>query len=413
MFLSKKMRELASQKEAAQSALLAVMAKEGATTKEIEDATEALNTVNSKISAQTALDTGKKFDENGQEVTGEPKPQDKNTDKFASTEYRQAFMDYIRTGKQSNLLEFRDAKTGGVQFNSADASTTTADAAAIVPSTILQDVIKKVESYGQVYARVRKLAVRGGVKVPILSVKPVATWIGENTSSERQKVDLSASVTFTYYGLECKIATSIVADAVTIEQFESILIDLIGEAITKALDISIISGPGNSSPLGITKDPRIPATHVVTLTPAEFQKWDVWKKKVFAKLSAGYKGGAVFLMASGTFEGYIDGMVDANGQPIGRVNYGITDGPQETFGGHAVVEVEDDVVANYDDAAAGDVVAIYGNLNNYAINSNMQLMMYRYLDHDTNEWVDKAILIADGKTLDANAFVIVKKGAAA
>ena len=44
--------------------------------------------------------------------------------------------------------------------------------------------------------------------------------------------------------------------------------------------------------------------------------------------------------------------------------------------------------------------------------SYMQLTMYRYLDHNTNEWVDKAILIADGKTLDANAFVIVKKGAA-
>lgn len=402
-FLSKIMRDLASKKEAAQSALQAVMSKEDATAKEIGDATEALSLINSKIAAQTALDTGKQFDENGQEVTGDPKPQDKHKDKFASMEYRQAFMDYIKTGKRSSILEFQ----------SADQSTTTSDAAAIVPSTILQEVIKKVESYGQIYARVRKLAVRGGVKVPILSVKPVATWIGENTTSDKQKVDLSASVTFNYYGLECKIATSIVTDAVTIEQFESILIDLIGEAMTKALDIAIISGAGTASPLGITKDTRIPAAHIVTMAPADFTSWSAWKKKVFAKLSAGYKGGAVFLMASGTFEGYVDGMVDNNNQPIGRVNYGITDGPQESFGGHAVVEVEDDVIANYDDAAAGDVVAIYGNLNNYAINSNMQLMMFRYLDHDTNEYVDKAILIADGKTLDANAFVIVKKGAAA
>lgn len=399
-FLSKKMRELVSKRETAQSALQTVMNKEGATAQEIDTATNALSAVNSMIAAQTALDTGRKFDENGQEITGDPAPKDKHAGKFASLEYRQAFMDYVKTGKSSAILEFR----------SADQSTTTADAAAIVPSTILQEVIKKVENYGQVYARVRKLAVRGGVKVPILSVKPVATWIGENASSERQKADLSGSVTFTYYGLECKIASSIVADAVTIEQFESILIDLIGEAITKAMDIAIVSGAGTASPLGITKDTRV--TKVVTLAPADFTSWSAWKKKVFAKLTAGYKGGAVFLMASGTFEGYIDGMVDTNGQPIGRVNYGITDGPQESFGGHAVVEVEDDVIANYDDAATGDVVAIYGNLQNYAINSNMQLMMFRYLDHDTNEYVDKAILIADGKTLDANAFVVVKKGAA-
>ena len=42
----------------------------------------------------------------------------------------------------------------------------------------------------------------------------------------------------------------------------------------------------------------------------------------------------------------------------------------------------------------------------------MQLTMFRYLDHDTNQWVDKALLIADGKILDPNGFVIVKKGEA-
>ena len=57
------------------------------------------------------------------------------------------------------------------------------------------------------------------------------------------------------------------------------------------------------------------------------------------------------------------------------------------------------------------VIGETGNLSNYAINSNLQMVMYRYLDHDTNEYVDKAILIADGKLLDANSVVIIKKGA--
>ncbi|HEX3018542.1 MAG TPA: phage major capsid protein [Caproicibacter sp.] len=406
-FLSKAMRELVADKETKSSALQAIMAKADAPTKEIEDATAALSAVNAKIAAQTSLDTGKKFDEGGQEVTSKTPKASTCADKFASMEYRQAFMDYVKNGKSSNILEFRDAKTGSVY--SLDQSTSTSDAAAVIPSTILQEVIEKVESYGNVYARVRKLAIKGGVKVPLLSVKPVATWIGENSTGDKQKVDLSASINFTYYGLECKIATSIVADAATIDMFESILINLIGEAMTKALDVAIVSGAGSSSPLGITKDPRV--TKVVTLSPTEFGDWSAWKKKVFSKLSAAYKGGATFLMASGTFEGYIDGMVDANGQPIGRTNFGIANLPQDTFGGREVIEVEDDVIANYDDASTGDVVAIYGNLNNYAINSNMQLMMYRYLDHTTNEWVDKAILVADGKTLDANGFVVVKKGA--
>jgi HK97 family phage major capsid protein len=401
--MSREMRQYLSDQAAAQDALNKVLSSADAKAEDIDSATAALKSATAKVNAQKSLDEGKTFDEAGQEVKPEPKPNaNDTTDKLASMEYRKAFMDYVKTGARSSILQFR----------SADQSTATADAAAVIPSTILQEVIKKVQTYGQVFARVRKLAIKGGVKVPILAVKPVATWIGENTTGDKQKVDLSASVSFTYYGLECKIATSIVADAVTIPQFESILIDLIGEAMTKALDVAIVKGAGTASPLGITLDTRIPTDHVVTLNPTEFQSWKSWKQKVFAKMPAAYKAGAVFLMASGTFEGYIDGMTDSNGQPIGRVNYGITDGPQESFGGRTVVEVEDDVVANYDDAATGDVVAIYGNLQNYAINSNMSLTMFRYLDQNTNEYVDKAILIADGKVLDPNGFIIVKKGAA-
>jgi HK97 family phage major capsid protein len=183
------------------------------------------------------------------------------------------------------------------------------------------------------------------------------------------------------------------------------------EAMVKGLDTAIIKGNGTGKCLGITADNRVPAGQIVTISSTEFAAWDAWKKKVFAKMPLAYKAGASFFMASGTFEGYIDGMVDANGQPIGRVNYGIVNGPQERFGGKEVILVEDDIIANYDDASVGDVVAVYCNLKNYGLNSNMQMTMFRYFDHDTNEWVDKAILIVDGKLIDPNGVVIVKKGA--
>jgi HK97 family phage major capsid protein len=207
-----------------------------------------------------------------------------------------------------------------------------------------------------------------------------------------------------------------------LDSFETTLRDLIVEAMVEVLDKTIISGDGNNKPLGITADNRIPPGNIVTLSPSEITKWDVWKKKVFAKMPLAYKAGAAFYMANGTFESYIDGMVDQNGQPVGRVNYGITNGPQERFGGKEVILVEDDVIKPYDDAngpvvgtggttTPGDVIAIYANLNNYVINSNMQLALFRYFDHDTNQWVDKAIMIADGRLLDPNGVVIVRKGA--
>ena len=332
-------------------------------------------------------------------------------DPWNTVEYRKAFMEFAKTGKVTPELRNSEQPTNTF------AGVT--DLAAIVPTTILNEIIRELKVRGQVFNRVRKLSVKGGVQVPILSLKPVAKWVGEG-SGVRQKVQVSpstTSVTFSYHGLEVKVATSLVADTVTLDSFESTLRDLIVEAMVEALDKAIISGDGDGKPLGIVKDTRVPNKNVVTLSPSEITKWDVWKKNVFAKMPLAYKAGAAFYMASGTFESYIDGMVDQNGQPVGRVNYGITNGPQERFGGKEVILVEDDVIAPYDDAKEpadskpGDVIAIYANLNNYVINSNMQLALFRYFDHDTNQWVDKAIMIADGKLLDPHGVVIVRKGA--
>lgn len=320
-------------------------------------------------------------------------------DKYSTLEYRKAFMKFCTTGEVSQELR-------------ANATTTTGDISAVVPSTILNEVIKKVTSYGQIFSRVRMLNIKGGVTVPILSLKPTATWIGEENSSERQKVKANENIAFSYYGLECKVSTSLLSDTVSLPGFENTITDLIVEAMTKALDLAILKGTGTSQPMGIINDKRVPEKQIVTIKPEEIKEWSAWKRKIFAKMPLSYKGGAVFFMASGTFEGYIDGMTDTTGQPIGRVNYGIVNGPQEIFGGKSVIQVEDDILSPYDDAADGEVIAVYCNLKNYGFNSNMQMLMYRYFDNDKNEWVDKGILIADGKLIDPYGVVIIKKGAA-
>lgn len=325
-------------------------------------------------------------------------------DPFGTLEYRQAFMDFCKTGTLAE--EFRK-----IQPETRDnAMTGAADVTAIIPSTILREIIREAKIYGQIFSRVRLLNIKGGVTVPILGLKPTATRIGETPTSEKKKVQVNTNVSFNYYGLECKVSTSLLAETVTLEGFEELVKDLIGEAMIKATESEIISGDGDNKCLGITQDPRVPNANKITLTADEIGDWAAWKQKVFAKMPLAYKAGATFLMASGTWEGYIDGMVDANGQPVGRTNYGISDGPQERFGGKEVIQVEDDLISPYDDAGANEVIAIYCNLKNYAINSNLQMMMFRYFDHDSNEWVDKAILINDGKLLDPYGVVIIYKG---
>ena len=45
----------------------------------------------------------------------------------------------------------------------------------------------------------------------------------------------------------------------------------------------------------------------------------------------------------------------------------------------------------------------------YAVNENFGFTMRRYFDEETNEWVDKALVVTDGKALNPTGFVLIKK----
>lgn len=316
-----------------------------------------------------------------------------------SVEYRTAFMNFVCRGVQIPT-ELRD-----------NAITTTTDAAAVIPTTIMQEIISELSVHGEIYARVRHLNVQGGVEIPIADLKPKAVWITADTGtseSDEQKLSAKEKVSFTYYGLECKLAQSLLTSVTTLEIFQKEFARLAVEAIAEALDIAIINGTGEGQPLGIINDSRVPAKNVITLTAEEFASWSAWKKKVFGKMKKAYRNGT-FLMAQGTFDGHIDGMVDQNGQPIGRVNYGITDGESYRFGGKEVLTTEEDVLPDYDTAASGDVVAVFTKLSNYGVNTNKQMEVTKWTDPDTNKLKNKALLIADGKLIDPYGTLIIKK----
>ena len=46
----------------------------------------------------------------------------------------------------------------------------------------------------------------------------------------------------------------------------------------------------------------------------------------------------------------------------------------------------------------------------YAINENFGFTMRRYFDEETNEWVDKALVVVDGKVLNPTGFYKIVKG---
>lgn len=320
-------------------------------------------------------------------------------DKYDTTEYRTAFMNFVCRAVPIPE-EYR-----------ANATTTTADASAVIPSTIMSEIIQKTESYGNLYAKVRKLNVQGGVKIPILTLKPKAKWVTEDTPSDDQKAEANQSVTFSYHTLECKIAQTLLVNVTTLDVFQKTFVELAAEAMAQAIDESIVNGTGEDQPLGIVKDTRVPTGNVITMTEEEFRSWAGWHKKVKAKMKKSYRNGC-FIMNQATFDGDIDGMVDANGQPIGRTNYGINNEESYRFMGKDVETVEDSVLPSWEDAEVGDVVAIFTNLNDYVLNSNLEMQVVKWTDHDANKLKNKCILICDAKLADANGTLIIKKGGA-
>lgn len=322
---------------------------------------------------------------------------------FASMEYRQAFKNLVQRGTPiPQDVMTRAAGDAGV--------TLTTEIGAIIPETIMNEFIKDVSKvYGHIYAKVRKLNVKGGVKFPISKLGATFKWITETTTSGKQKAgDIKDFVTFEYNIGEIRVAESLLAQVVSLNMFESEITRIMVEAYVEAMDKMIISGTGEGQPLGITKDTRV--TNVVTFTAEEFADWTAWRKKLFAKVPLAKRGQGEFLFPASTVEAYLLTMKDGNDRPLFKEATDLTMGNTAgSFFGRTTDLVEPDVIADFETAASGNVVGIFWVPKDYAINTNLQFGMKRWFDDDNNEWINKGLTIVDGKILDPSGCYLIKK----
>lgn len=329
-----------------------------------------------------------------------------NVDPTSTMEYRQAFMHFVQNGTPIPA-EVR----AGVAIN-------TQDTGAAIPLTIMNEVINTVRlRFGNLYSKVRKMNVKGGVEYPIGALRATFKWINESTVSPRQKLDPLAKVSFSYHTAEIRIAQTFLSNILTMEAFEMKIAEVIAIAYLEAMDYGIVNGSGDGQMLGILNDPRIAATgNVVEMTAAQINNWTAWRKNFFAKLPLGYRAGE-FIFPLSTVETYLETMADANNNPVFRqatgleVNDGDARNPNGRFFGRDISLVEPEILPDFDTASNGDVIGIFWQPNEYAINENFGFTMRRYFDDETNEWVDKALVVVDGKVLNPMGYWLIKKKA--
>ncbi|WP_294731334.1 phage major capsid protein [uncultured Faecalibaculum sp.] len=315
---------------------------------------------------------------------------------------RKAFMDYVISGKASEAGVLKRADAVGVSTNLG----------VMIPKTVQQKIIQEVKKiHGRLYGKVKHLNLQGAVEYPIGSFTATFKRITETTVSDRQNPGgITGSIMFKYNIGEIRLSRTLLQTVLTVPAFETELAKVIAEAYVKAMDGEIVTGvPANGQLEGILTKTGI---KTIEINEDEMKDWKTFQKKIMAKIPLGMKNKPYeYIMSNGTFEGNIMTLADDNNRPVYTETINPVDGWVDArIKGHGVTLVEPELLPDFDTATAGKVFAVLWVPGEaYAINSNMQFSTVRYMDHDKNEEVTKALVINDGKVLRPDLIYQIKK----
>lgn len=306
-------------------------------------------------------------------------------DRTNTNEYRSAFMSYVMRGTPIPV-ELR-------------ANTMTGDVGSVIPTVVVNQIIERMEEVGTILNLVTRTSYAAGVEIPTSATKPVATWVNEGAGSEKQK-KTTGKITFTYFKLRCEVSVSQEVHTLAMDAFETKLAKNVADAMVKAIEAAIINGTGTGQPKGILAETP-EAGHTITI-PAKGLDYKTLCDAE-AAIPAQYENTAKWCMSKKQFMAFV-AMVDNNGQPIARVNFGVNGKPERTLLGREVVITEN--MAN-----AAKPAFIY-NFADYILNTIYDLGVQRKQDWDNEDHLTKAVMSVDGKSTDNGSLVVLEAAAA-
>lgn len=324
--------------------------------------------------------------EGGQERSGNPlrefitraqygQPAVQDADPTNRQEYRSAFQNYVMRGTPipMNLRE----------------NTLTTDVLSVIPTVVVNKIIEKMEEVGTILNLVTRTSYAAGVEIPTSTTKPVASWVSEGAGSDKQK-KATSKITFTYFKLRCEVSVSMEVHTMALDAFEAKLAENVAKAMVKAIEAAIINGTGSGQPKGILAE-----------TPNEGQSIDAADGITYEKLCeaeaavpAAYEASAKWCMTKKAFMKII-GMVDSNGHPIARINYGINGKPERHVLGREVVISE----------TADATKPFIFDFADYILNTIYDMGIQKKQDWDTEDLLTKAVMSVDGKVANKDSLV--------
>ncbi|PTL37645.1 phage major capsid protein [Alkalicoccus saliphilus] len=310
---------------------------------------------------------------------------------FESSEYRSAFYKTMLGQKLTDMetrtfnkaMELQEAERRSDAFN------TTTNSAAVLPTTTLNEVIKKARTMGGLIAHCRNFNIPTNISVPIGTPSSKAQWHTEGQPVDSEQAN-TAAVKFGGYEIIKVFSISAAAKKMSVQAFESYMIDELTNCVMEAIADALVNGTGDGQGTGLDTGITWSASNSLDLA-GEYTDFT----QALAKLKRGYAGGAKFAMSNATLYNKVYSLVDDNKRPIF-----VADPKNETVGyilGKEVViddNIEDDTI-------------ILGNFNYMGYNMPQGLMVEVSRESSFKSGlVDyRAMAIADTKPLVEEAFI--------
>ncbi|MEN1969492.1 phage major capsid protein [Lentibacillus sp. N15] len=310
---------------------------------------------------------------------------------FESPEYRSAFYKTM-LGQSLNDVEqrtFNAAMDQQDKENRADKFNTTTNSAAVLPTQTLNEVIKKARTMGGLIGHVRNFNIPTNISVPIGTPSNKAEWHEEGKKVDSEKVS-TAAVEFNGYEIIKVFSISAAAKKMTVQAFESYLIEELTNCVMETIADALVNGDGDKKGTGIDAGITWDESNSLDLT-GKYTDFT----SALAKLKRGYAAGAKFAMNNATLYNKVYSLVDDNKRPIF-----IADPKNESVGRILGKEVV------IDDNIADDTI-ILGDFNYMGYNMPQGLMLETSRESSFKSGlVDyRAMAIADTKPLVDEAFI--------
>lgn len=314
---------------------------------------------------------------------------------FESKEYRSAFyksllgqkMNDIETKTFKRAMETIDVERRADQFN------TTTNSAAVLPTTTLNEVIKKARAIGGLIGHCRNFNIPTNLSVPIGTPSSKAQWHTEGTAVESEKAD-TVNIEFAGYEILKVFSISAAAKRMTISAFENYLIEELNNTVIECIADSLVNGTGIKQGTGLLTGITWDDTNSLTFAKTGIPKYTDFTK-MMGMLKRGYGANAKWAMNNATLYNLVYSIVDNNERPIF-----ITDPKNEAIGyilGKEVViddNIEDDTI-------------IFGNFDymGYNIPEGIMVEVSRESSFRSGLIDYRAMAIADTKPLVEESFI--------